>query len=170
MNKGFSRKDRIAMIPLSNSTHWRIVHGKLTAAPGRPGKVKGLFSVVGEKLPYESLESVRKDMEKRDLSTVGVYLAHDSMGSARYAGRGNVFNRLRAHKKAHTLELLYYSFYIVAEKIHEREIETILIRSAGPQLQFNDRKKRVTIEPGNIRDYEPRTIFYERQYKKGKKA
>jgi len=63
------------------------------------------------------------------------------MGTARYIGRGHVFNRLKSHKKAHQKELVYFSFYIVEEKQHEREIETLLIRAAGPQLEFNDRKK-----------------------------
>jgi hypothetical protein len=64
---------------------------------------------------------------------------------------------------------VFLILHIVLEKIHEREIETILIRAAGPQLQFNDKKKRITIEPGNIRDYEAGTLFYERQYQKGPK-
>ena len=91
------------------------------------------------------------------------------MGAARYIGRGSVFSRLAAHKKEHPHELVYFSFYIVEEKQHEREIETLLIRAAGPQLEFNDRKKRIGINSGNIRDYEPGTSFYERQAKKGRK-
>ena len=96
-------------------------------------------------------------------------MAHDSMGVARYVGRGNVFNRLSSHKRAHNLELQYFSFYIVAEKVHEREIETLLIRAGGAQLHFNERKKRVDIQPGDIRDYEADTYFYERQYRKGRR-
>ena len=167
-NKGFSRKDTLDTV--FRDALWSVVRGKLTPSAGRPGKVKGLFLVVAEKIPLSALDSVRKDMAKQGLPATGVYMAHDSMGFARYAGHGNIFTRLKAHKKTHSLELAYFSFYIVLEKIHEREIETILIRAAGPQLQFNDRKKRITIEPGNIRDYEPRTFFYERQYKRGRKA
>jgi hypothetical protein len=98
----------------------------------------------------------------------GVYVAHDSMGFPRYIGRGAIFTRLKARKDAQPLELTYFSFYVVSEKKHEREIETLLIRAAGPLLQFNTRKKRVNIIPGNIRDYEAGTFFYERQYKKGR--
>jgi hypothetical protein len=58
----------------------------------------------------------------------------------------------------------------MSEKKHEREVETLLIRAAGFLLQFNDRKKRVGIAPGNVHDYEAGTFFYERQYKKGRKA
>src|SRR5690606_42073039 len=90
-----------------------------------------------------------------------------SLGSPRYVGRGSIFARLKSHKNAHPHELVYFSFYIVEDKQHEREIETLLIRAAGDQLEFNDRKKRVGIKPGNIRDYEPGTVFYERQSKKG---
>ncbi len=96
-------------------------------------------------------------------------MAHDSMGCPRYIGRGNIFQRLEARKMAHPLELEYFSFYVVSEKKHEREIETLLIRAAGFLLEFNDKKKRVGIAPGNVGDYEAGTIFYERQYKKGKK-
>ena len=108
-------------------------------------------------------------MQKVGFSHDGIYVAHDSMGYARYVGRGNIFSRLRARQKAQPLELVYFSFYVVLNKNHEREIETLLIRASGPLLQFNTRKKRVTIQAGNIRDYEPGTYFYERQRKKGKK-
>jgi hypothetical protein len=76
---------------------------------------------------------------------------------------------LASHKRAHSLELEYFSFYVVAEKKHEREIETLLIRAAGFLLEFNDRKKRNGIAPGSVNDYEPGTIFYERRYQKGAK-
>ncbi|MGC2745261.1 MAG: hypothetical protein WA672_18995, partial [Candidatus Angelobacter sp.] len=99
----------------------------------------------------------------------GVYVAHDSMGYARYIGRGSIFQRLTARKATQMLELKYFSFYVVKEKKHEREIETLLIRAAGPLLQFNTKKKRLTISAGNIRDYEAGTLFFERHYKKGKK-
>lgn len=91
------------------------------------------------------------------------------MGNARYIGRGNVISRLEARKKLHSLELVYFSFYLVANKKHEREIETLLIRAAGPLLQFNEKKKRVDIAAGSIKDYEAGTTFYERQKKKGKR-
>ena len=147
---------------------WSVHHGELKPGRGRPAGAERLFQVVAEKLPYASLDEVRKHMKSNDLSHNGVYIAHDSMGYARYVGRGNIFNRLKSHKKAHDLELAYFSFYVVHDKKHEREIETILIRAAGPLLEFNDRKKRVTIKAGNLHDYEAHTQFYERQYKKGK--
>jgi hypothetical protein len=71
--------------------------------------------------------------------------------------------------EVHKLELKYFSFYIVENRGHEREIETLLIHSAGPLLQFNTNKKRLTISPGNIRDYEAGTPFFDRHYKKGKR-
>ena len=67
-----------------------------------------------------------------------------------------------------TLELEYFSFYIVEEKKHEREIETIMIRAAGPLLVFNEKKKRNSIDAGDIKDYEAGTMYYERHWKKGK--
>ena len=65
---------------------------------------------------------------------------------------------------------MYFSFYIVANKQHEREIETLLIRVGGAHLQFNERKKRVDISPGSVGDYEAGTMYVERQKKKGKRG
>ena len=48
------------------------------------------------------------------------------------------------------------------------KLKRCLSAPPGPLLEFNTRKKRVDIMPGNIRDYEAGTFFYERQYKKGK--
>jgi hypothetical protein len=107
--------------------------------------VQSLFEVVGEKLPFEALANVNGYLGKKGIRRQGVYVAHDSMGCARYIGRGRIFPRLRACKRRHRLELKYFSFYVVTEKKHEREIETLLIHSAGPLLQFNTQKKRVTL-------------------------
>jgi len=71
-------------------------------------------------------------------------------------GRGRP-RSTEARHRANVQELRYFSFYVVLEKSHEREIETLLIRSSGPQLHFNSRKKRVDIQPGDIRDYEAGT-------------
>jgi hypothetical protein len=151
-------------------TQSTVCQGELNRGRGRPGKTERLFRVVGEKLPYEALPSVRKHLTQSGLSSQGIYIAHDSMGWPRYIGRGDIFGRLEARRKAQVLELTYFSFYVVLEKKHEREIETLLIRAAGPLLEFNTNKKRVGILPGGIRDYEAGTKFYERQYKKGRKS
>lgn len=66
--------------------------------------------------------------------------------------------------------MTYFSFYILKNKKHEREIETAILRSAGPQMTLNQRKVRDGIDPGNITDYEPGTQFFERQQKKGRKS
>lgn len=96
-------------------------------------------------------------------------LPHDSMGYARYVGRGRIFNRLRACRDTHQPEVKYFSFYVVQETKHEREIETLLIHAAGPLREFNTKKKRTTISAGSIQDYEAGTQFFERHRKKGKK-
>lgn len=151
---------------------WNVCYGELEEPKRRPGrppkKVEHLFKVVGEKLPFAALSAVKKHLKENDHTFQGVYVAHDSMGCPRYIGRGNIFARLEARKKAQKLELEYFSFYVVAEKKHEREVETLLIRAAGFLLEFNNRKKRVGVAPGNIRDYEPGTVFYERRYLKGR--
>lgn len=153
--------------PKDAPEHWHVVHGKLVASPGRPPQ-SSLFTVVAEKIPYFYLNAVKNDMKASNLPMNGVYIAHDSMGAARYAGRGNIFSRLSGRHKAQPLELHYFSFYIIANKQYEREIETLLIRAAGHLLDFNIRKKRPTIDAGSIWDYEAGTHFYERQWKKGK--
>lgn len=145
---------------------WHVHHGMLRRSPGHPGTAH-LFRVVGEKLPFTALRRVERDLKERGLTRQGVYVAHDSMGSARYIGRGSIFSRLRSRKRHQDLELVYFSFYVVSDKKHEREIETLLIRAAGPLLEFNERKKRVGIAHGNIRDFEAGTLFYERQYSRG---
>ncbi|MFB3431816.1 MAG: hypothetical protein ABL309_12915 [Phycisphaerales bacterium] len=147
---------------------WVVNTGRLIPPPGRPRKVKSLFRHVAEKIPFEALNDVRREFREHGWQTQGVYIAHDSMGFARYVGRGHVFNRLRARYKAAPLELAYFSFYIVINKNHEREIETLMIRLGGAHLHFNSRKKRVDTQPGNIRDYEAGTRFVERQRRRGK--
>ena len=149
---------------------WTVQHGELLAKPkpGRPAaKTEHLFRVVGEKLPFASLAKVKAHLKAEGQAAQGVYIAHDSMGCPRYIGRGNIFTRLEARFKSQPLELGYFSFYVVADKKHEREIETLMIRAAGFLLEFNTKKKRVSVAPGNIHDYEAGTVFYERQRKKG---
>ncbi len=146
-----------------------MAYGELKRGQGRPGKVVPLFSVVGEKLPYGSLGDVAKRVAVDFATKQGVYIAHDSMGYARYVGRGQIFTRLKAHLKAHPRELHYFSFFIVKEKMHEREIESLLIRAGGPHLHFNTKKRRIDIEAGDVRDFEPGTCFFERQMKRGRK-
>jgi hypothetical protein len=148
---------------------WKVVHGSLVATTTNPGN-DNLFKWVAEKLPYESLRDVKKKMTGDAEHLEGVYLAHDSMGVARYGGRGQIFTRLQSHKRNYPKQLLYYSFYVVENKHHEREIETVILRAAGPQMTLNVNKVRAGIEPGNINDYEPGTNFFERQWRKGKKA
>ena len=166
--KGLSRKTVKSVVWRGNG--WNVVKGELVRSPGRPYKVDHLFRCVAEKIPFESLSNVRKAVIAAGIGTEGVYLAHDSMGVARYGGRGRIFPRLASRKRAYPRELAYFSFYIIKEKQHEREIETAIIRAAGSQLILNTRKKRDGIDPGSVRDYEPGTKFIERQKRKGKGA
>jgi hypothetical protein len=169
-NKKNAARKRIGEMVYTDGHQWTIHYGELKRGQGRPPKTDHLFRVVGEKLPYQALQDVKRHLKAQGHTFHGLYVAHDSMGCPRYIGRGNIFGRLEARKKAQQLELEYFSFYVVSEKKHEREVETLLIRAAGFLLEFNDRKKRVGIAPGGIRDYEAGTVFYERHYKKGKKA
>jgi hypothetical protein len=147
---------------------WVVQRGILNAGRGAAGKVKRLFRVVGEKLPFDAIDAVDEQVRSHTIQREGVYIAHDSMGYSRYIGRGKVFPRLRACRDNHR-EVMYFSFYLVDKKKHEREIETLLIHAAGSLLQFNTKKKRTTLSAGSILDYEAGTEFFERHSKKGKK-
>ena len=149
---------------------WGVHFGELRRRAGNPGRTPNLFRCLGEMIPYEALDSVRGRLEKEAITAKGVYIAHDSMGCPRYAGRGNIFDRLRARRKAQEHELVYFSFYVVEEKKHEREIETLIIRAASFLLEFNDRKRRTGIWPGSLFDYEAGTHFFVRHQKKGRRA
>jgi len=171
VKKGNKRPSRkiITDCVFRDGVNWTVQYGELKRGQGRPSKEQHLFKVAGEKLPFESLAKVKKHLLEEEHSFQGVYVAFDSMGCPRYIGRGNVFARLEARRKAQPLELHYYSFYIVSQKQHEREVETLLIRAASFLLEFNDKKRRVGLSAGAINDYEPGMFFYERQHKKGKK-
>lgn len=151
------------------SRTWIVRSGGLRRRQGRPNSARPLFQAVAEKLPFECLGNVSADLVARGVARNGIYMAHDSMGVPRYIGRGSIFGRLKLRKRAQPLELIYFSFYVVSEKNHEREIETLLIRAASTQLHFNTRKKRVDIEAGSIKDYEAGTVFYERRRPRGRK-
>jgi hypothetical protein len=132
--------------------------------------VRSLFTAIAEKLPFDSLKDVCDDLrEKLGHKPMGVYVAHDSMGYPRYIGRGYIKARLGTRFKAQREELKYYSFYVLQNKLHEREIETLLIHSAAPLLDFNEKKKRAGIQAGSVGDFEVDTRFYVRKYKRGQK-
>jgi hypothetical protein len=168
-NRRKARATKVTSHTVWTDAAWTIRYGELQRGRGRPRKSSALFKAVAEKVPFGALEGVRKRMLADGIPMTGIYVAHDSMGVARYVGRGNIFQRLKARQKAQVLELVYFSFYVGLDKTHEREVETVLIRPVGPQLYFNTRKKRQDIQPGDIRDYEAGTIFFERQYKRGRK-
>lgn len=153
----------------SDEKNWIVVEGKLKPAAGRPSATERLFQYVGEKLPFECLKEVRAKISKQAGDPEGIYMAHDSMGMARYGGRGKIFNRLHSHQGKYPKELLYFSFYVIKSKKHERELETAILRAAGPQMILNKRKVRSDISPGNVSDYEPGTLFFERQQRRGQK-
>lgn len=166
-NKKPSRK--IVNTDFGTKGAWKVVGGTLKrTSKGNPGKIVNLFSMVAEKIPYSFLEDVRKKVFDLDYDTLGVYVAHDSMGWPRYIGRGEVFSRLKERKRQKSSELHYFSFYFIANKKHTREIETLMIRTAGSLLSFNDKKRRLDQMTGRVDDYEPGTDFIERQSKKGR--
>jgi hypothetical protein len=145
--------------------NWIVLTGELK--PTAKSKSDHLFKYVAEKLPWKSLDHVLAYLRRAKVKREGVYMAHDSFGVARYGGRGQIFARLRRHKVKYEKELAYYSFYIIENKTHEREIENVILRAAGPQLILNQLKVRDGIDPGRIGDYEPGTKFFRRKYARG---
>ena len=99
---------------------WTVSSGKLKPGPGRPGRVRPLFKAVAEKIPFVALNKIAAHLKKTGIPRTGVYIAHDSMGVARYIGRGGIFHRLKIRLNAQPLELVYFSFYVVADSTHER--------------------------------------------------
>lgn len=154
---------------ISEKDGWIVWSGYIVKAYQRDLGGKSLFKCVAEKLPWAALLDVSKNLKSLNIKREGVYLAHDSFGVARYGGRGNIFQRLRNHKRRYRRELVYFSFYIIEDKTHEREIENVILRAAGPQLVLNQRKVRDGIEPGSVRDYEPGTRYYRRKMARGQK-
>ena len=163
--KQTSRKRTLKKPVWEGTDLWTVHHGELLQASTSAPSV---FKVIGEKLPWDCLSQINQHLRGLGSRRIGVYVAHDALGYPRYVGRGLIFHRLRSHKKAHPTELAYFSFYIIEGKHHQRDIETLLIRTAGPLLDFNDRKKRELIEVGRLRDYPGPSLFYERHAKKGK--
>ena len=151
----------------SDST-WTVVAGQLRSR-GRPRKIRHLFTCIAEKLPFASLARVQRVLKNEKIEAKGVYMAHDSIGVARYGGRGDIFTRLRSHRRKYGLQLPYFSFYIVDNKHHEREIENAILRASGGQMIFNQRKRGDGIYPGRVTDYEAGSYFFERQGKRGKR-
>jgi hypothetical protein len=155
--------------PLGEFRNWIVQSGELKRSQGRPSSER-LFLAVAEKIPKEALSDVRKDLKDRlEARFFGVYVAHDSMGYPRYIGRGDIYWRLTSRFKKNADELSYFSFYVVKEKVHEREIETLLIRTVGDLLDFNAKKKRTSLLTGSVKDFEAGTIFYLRKPKRKKR-
>src|SRR5690349_2453337 len=101
--------------------YWSVACGKVPRSAGRPANAH-LFKLLGEKLPFDALKTVEAEIERElGYKAYGVYIAHDSMGHARYIGRGDIFGRLKARKKMHFHELYYFSFFVVESEKHERE-------------------------------------------------
>src|SRR5690242_2730126 len=110
-NKAVSKKVDKGLV--WRDARWSVKWGKLVPKPGRPHAIKPLMRWFGEKIPFEALSDTKKKLAEQGATKEGVYIAHDSMGYARYVGRGDVFQRLSARKRVHPEELKYFSFYIV---------------------------------------------------------
>lgn len=130
---------------------WSVRKGRVVrGARGKVAQTK-LFKIIGEKIPLLALVDVERFVEKEcGRKPKGIYLVHDSMGCPRYIGRGKIFDRLHAHNREFSRELVYSSFYVVEDKVHEREIETLLLRAASYLTALNKRKIRASIENSEI--------------------
>ena len=86
---------------------WSVLVGELKPTARSAEKSDRLFKYVAEKLPWNSLTKVGGYLKRLKAKRQGVYMAHDSFGVARYGGRGNIFSRLRSHKRKYRKELVY---------------------------------------------------------------
>ena len=156
-----TRKVPVKRVQISNVDGTEIRHFLLEPRAKPATENRRLIEIAAEMLSFTDLDAMRHHLNKAHPERkkfLGVYIAHDSMGCARYVGRGNIFARL-ALKRNHK-ELCYFSFFVLSDPSHQRELETVLIRAVGQMLVFNDRKKRVGPEAGNSRDYEAGTHVY----------
>jgi len=158
-----ARSRRVVEKGIWNDGSRRVVFGRLKPLARLKPKTANLFLFVGEKLPFECLSEVRRHLYAISPERNGVYMAHDSFGIPRYGGRGRIFSRLARRKEKYKRELQYFSFYIVKNKNHERELENAILRAAGPQMALNTLKVRSNWMPGRVQDYEPGTQFYQRK-------
>jgi hypothetical protein len=71
-----------------DNKQWTVRFGKLNPGPGRPESIQSLFKVVDEKLPFEAINKVNAYLRALGVRRNGVYIAHDSMGYARYIVAG----------------------------------------------------------------------------------
>src|ERR1035437_3738029 len=105
---GMAKKVKtIKVAKIWGDKQWSVRFGRLNPGPGRPEAVQSLFKVVGEKLPVDALNAINKYLRDNNIRRNGVYLAHDSMGCARYIGRGRVFQRLGGRLRSRILGLKY---------------------------------------------------------------
>jgi hypothetical protein len=62
MAKGVSKKPSVKkyIAQVRKSSSWTIVKEELRRPRGRPGKTESLFKAVGEKIPFEFLDTVKQ--------------------------------------------------------------------------------------------------------------
>jgi len=136
-----------------HDTSWVVSRGVLKRRRGRPENVKPLFLVVGEKLPFASIDAVGKQVGQRIGSRSGVYVAQDSMGYARYIGRGKIFTRRRRLGRIERTCSCTTRSTSSSRALTGVRLNPCSYVRAGPLLEFNTRKRRANIEPGDVYDF-----------------
>src|SRR6266700_739090 len=59
---------------------WTVRFGYLNPGRGRPQAVTSLFHVIGEKLPFESINAVNGILKAEGITRSGVYVPQESQG------------------------------------------------------------------------------------------
>jgi len=79
--------------------NWKVRVGELRRVGRKSAKANPLFKYVAEKLPWGALSCVSKYLKDHKVKRVGVYMAHDSFGVARYPAHNpvSVFDPLPLH-------------------------------------------------------------------------
>jgi hypothetical protein len=82
---------------------------------------------------------------------------------------GNVFSRLRAHRKTYGSRLSSFSVLLIEDPKHRREVETALIRAGAATAELNVRKRPASERAGDDRDFDAGTYVFIAQKPRGKR-
>lgn len=139
-----------------------LVRGEVRARRGR--RKPSFLTLIGEMLPRESWLELPDHVS-------GVYVLFDSSETARYVGiASDVRARLRQYftgrlkddddKRAITAS---FSVFMVSNRKHARELESLLVHVLGPALFLNERKQRAFGVRPDAKVFEAGTLVLQRR-------
>lgn len=139
-----------------------LVRGEVKAPKGP--RTTSFLTLTGELLPRDSWSELPANIS-------GVYVLFDSSETARYVGISNdVRTRLGKYFAGHLQAdddkrtvAVSFSVFMVSNRKHARELESLLIHVLGPALFLNKRKqRRYGIRP-DVKVFEAGTLLLQRR-------